>query len=164
MAQPASLTHFKQGVRMFRRLIAILVAGIATNASLAFSAAPASASIAECTNGANGFVSIAYNRSGAVIHSVDLGGGRRAELHRGLVNGVDRGWAKITGSTRVGDKVWLDWSTTGGNGWLQCGPWSVNSNGSPNTSAAQRVTSDPAWVFRACGIIVGGTTKCTPWW
>jgi len=124
----------------------------------------ASASVEECTNNRNGFVSIAYNLSGTIKRSVDLGGGRRAELHVGYVNGVQRGWARISGATRRGDQVWMDWSTTGGNGWLQCGPFTVQSDGSPNTSAAQKVRGDlPAWVFRACGL-VNGVGKCTGWW
>lgn len=123
------------------------------------------ASVDECINNRNGFVDIPYNLSGTIKRSVDLGGGRRAELHVGYVNGVERGWARISGATRRGDQVWMDWSTTGGNGHMQCGPFTVQSDGSPNTSAAQRVRNDlPAWVFRACGL-VNGVGKCTdPWW
>jgi len=150
---------------MFRRLFSATVIALIAVTSAVFAATPASASVAECVNGANGFTSIPYNLSGSIIRSVDLGGGRRAELHAGNVAGVRRGWARISGSTLYGDKVWMDWSTTGGNGWLQCGPFTVQGNGLPNTSAAQVVRPDLVnWVFRACGVIVGGTGRCTGWW
>ncbi|MET8578264.1 hypothetical protein [Streptomyces sp. NPDC005012] len=127
-------------------------------------ASTAQASVAECSNGANGFVSIPYNKSGSVKTSVSLGR-TTVQLHVGPISGKDYGWAKITGSTVKGDQVWLDWTTTGGNGWLQCGPWSVQSDGAPNTSAAQVVKyTDSQWLFRACGKQVGGSSKCTAWW
>ncbi|MGW4205271.1 hypothetical protein [Streptomyces sp. NPDC004726] len=135
-----------------------------TLAGVTGTASTAQASVADCTNGANGFVSVPYNKSGTVKASVSLGY-TTAELHVGRVNGRDRGWAKITGPTWKGDLVWMDWTSTGGNGWVQCGPWSVQSNGSPNTSAAQVVKpNDSQWLFRACGREIGGTSKCSNWW
>jgi len=150
---------------MFRRLATASAVTLVTAASVVFATPQASASVAECSNGANGFADIPYNLSGTIIRSVDLGRGARAELHAGNVGGVRRGWARISGSTAAGDKVWMDWSTTSGNGWLQCGPFTVQNNGAPNTSAAQVVRPDlSSWVFRACGVIVGGSGKCTGWW
>ncbi|AGL18485.1 hypothetical protein [Actinoplanes sp. N902-109] len=126
-------------------------------------AAPASASVAECTNGANGFVGIPYNQSGTTQRSITLGGRTTVSLQSAAVQGRTRGYAKISGNTRAGDQVWMDWTTTGGNGWLQCGPWYVQSNGSPNTSAAQRTDPSSQWLFRACGL-VDGQGGCTGWW
>jgi hypothetical protein len=84
-------------------------------------------------------------------------------LQTATIQGRTRGYAKIGGVTRPGDQVWMDWTTTGGNGWLQCGPWYVQSAGSPNTSAAQRTDPSPQWLFRACGL-VDGEGGCTGWW
>jgi hypothetical protein len=125
--------------------------------------APAQATVAECTNGANGFVSIPFNQSGTVRGSIFLGGRATVTLESASIQGRSRGFAKISGNTRRGDQVWMDWTTTGGNGWLQCGPWYVQSNGSPNTSAAQRTDPSPQWLFRACGL-VNGHGGCTDWW
>ncbi|MDP9861647.1 MULTISPECIES: hypothetical protein [Streptosporangium] len=60
----------------------------------------------------------------------------------------------------------MDWSTTSGNGHVQCGPFSVQRDGLPNTSAAKVVNySSSSYVFRACGRIVGGESRCTTgWW
>ncbi|MEU3983731.1 hypothetical protein AB0F77_27225 [Streptomyces sp. NPDC026672] len=71
----------------------------------------AHASVAECTNDANGFVSIPYNKSGSVKTSVSLGRAT-VQLPVGPISGKDYGWAKITGSTVAGDQVWMDWTTT----------------------------------------------------
>ncbi|MDR7274444.1 hypothetical protein [Catenuloplanes atrovinosus] len=133
--------------------------------NVAATAAPARASVAECTNGANGFVSIPYHQSGTVRRSIHLGANDRAliTLQSATIQGLTRGYAKISGSTRVGDQVWMDWTTTGGNGWLQCGPWYVRSDGAPNTSAAQRTDPSSQWLFRACGL-VDGEGGCTGWW
>lgn len=151
-----------------RRSISIAAVGLlaAGTVSASLYAGPAYASPAECVNGANGFVSIAYNKTGTVVSgkTVDLGGSRRAELHSGTINGAQRGWAIIRGATQAGDQVWMDWTTTSGNGWLQCGPFSVQSNGSPNTSAAKSTSSASGYWFRACGKIAGGTSKCGAWW
>ncbi|SNS42246.1 hypothetical protein SAMN05216276_100972 [Streptosporangium subroseum] len=153
-----------QFIRKFLTVTTVAGALAASTLSGVLAASPASAATIECVNGANGFANIAYNKRGSLVNSVDLGGGRKAELHRGQVNG-DRGWAIITGSTKAGDKVWMDWTTTAREGgWLQCGPFSVQANGLTNTSAAQKTSTDSRWQFRACGQIVGGSTKCAAWW
>ncbi|WP_329425995.1 hypothetical protein OG339_37710 [Streptosporangium sp. NBC_01495] len=130
----------------------------------AATAAPAQATIQDCAT--YGFVNISYNQAGGQQSSVGLGSGRSVGLLTTLVSSTPgrHAFAKITGSTRPGDQVWLDWSTTGGNGHIQCGPFSVQSTGSPNTSAAKILNPGVSgWVFRACGKIVGGSTKCTGW-
>jgi hypothetical protein len=152
--------------RALRRLAAISGLALAAGGPMSIAAAsPAHASVAECRNGANGFVSIPYNQSGTVRRSLRLGSGGRAliTLESASIQGRTRGYAKISGGTAQGDQVWMDWTTTGGNGWLQCGPWYVQSNGSPNTSAAQRTDPSSQWLFRACGL-VDGQGGCTAWW
>ncbi|MEU6407531.1 hypothetical protein [Microbispora sp. NPDC046933] len=155
-------------MRSIRRSLSVAAAAGAFAAGTltgVFAAAPANAAVSECVNGANGFVDIPYNKTGTVAYSVDLGGGRKAQLHYGSISGVQRGWAIIRGTTKKGDKVWMDWTTTATNGgWLQCGPFTVQADGLTNTSAAQKTSSKDGYWFRACGQIVGGTTRCTPWW
>lgn len=154
-----------QPIRKFLTATAVAGAFAASALTGVIAASPASAAPSECVGGANGFVDIAYNKKGTVVNSVDLGGGRKAELHRGNINNVERGWAIITGSTKAGDKIWMDWTSDGpSNGWMQCGPFSVQTNGQTNTSAAQKTSTSAVWQFRACGQIVGGTTKCAAWW
>jgi hypothetical protein len=153
-----------QFIRKFLTVTTVAGALAASTLSGVLAASPASAAPIECINGQGGFVNIAYNKRGSVVNSVDLGGGRKAELHRGKIGNDDRGWAIITGSTKAGDKVWMDWTTTSQNGWLQCGPFTVQANGLTNTSAAQKTSTKSSWQFRACGQIVGGTTKCAAWW
>ncbi|MQS05624.1 hypothetical protein [Streptomyces alkaliphilus] len=124
-------------------------------------AGPAQAAVADC---ATGFVSMPYNNSGSVKKSVSLGQ-TTVQLHVGPNSGKDHGWAKITGSPWKDDRVWMDWSQDGGKTWLRCGPWTVQSDGSPNTSAAKVVKyNDPQWLFRTCGNQIGEASKCTGWW
>ncbi|MEV0968417.1 hypothetical protein [Microtetraspora glauca] len=148
-----------------RRFLSTAAAGalVVGGLSVTLSAGPANASAANCTNGANGFTSIPYNKSGTVETTKDLGGGRRAELHIAWINGVPHRWARISGATKAGDLVWMDYSTTYGDGWIQCGPFTVQSNGSPNTSAAHKATREPGEQFRACGRRVDGDSMCGPW-
>ena len=141
--------------------VALASAGLA----LAGPATAAHATAAECTGGANGFNSIPYNQNGTNARTVSMGYGVTVRLQYGTVNGVQQGWARIDGSTIAGDKVWMDWTQTSGSTWMQCGPFTVQSNGSPNTSAAKRTSSSSSYQFRACGNLIGvGETKCTTWW
>ncbi|MEU4829429.1 hypothetical protein [Streptosporangium sp. NPDC023615] len=146
-----------------------LVGGAAVLATAAAlfttTAGPAQATIQDCTT--YDFLSIPYNQAGGQQRSVSLGSGRQAGLLVARIGSPlqNHAFAKITGATKPGDQVWMDWSTTGGNGHVQCGPFKVQNNGSPNTSAAKAINyGNTSWVFRACGRIVGGSTKCTAWW
>ncbi|WP_433357920.1 hypothetical protein ACQP25_45300 (plasmid) [Microtetraspora malaysiensis] len=152
-----------------RRSLSITAIGLFAVGALGVgvSTGTAHASVSECVGGANGFADIAYNKTGTVVSgkTVDLGGGRRAELHTGTVAGFKRGWAIIRGTTKKGDRVWMDWTKTATRGgWMQCGPFTVQSDGLTNTSAAQKTSDDADYWFRACGQIVGGATKCGAWW
>ncbi|MBA2806343.1 hypothetical protein E0500_002415 [Streptomyces sp. KM273126] len=152
-----------------RRSLAATTATLALGLGIAVSGpVPAAhATAAECERGANGFVDISDDLGGREARAVDLGGGVWVTLEYGQVSGAQRGWAKIRGSgTRNGDLVWMDWTTTGGNGWLQCGPFSVDRGaGTSKTSAAKTTSSSPAYQFRACGKRLSvGQSKCTSWW
>jgi hypothetical protein len=127
-----------------------------------------SPSPAACQNGANGFVSIPYNKTGTKVDGtrVDAGPGgfpRYAEIHTGNINGVQHGWAIIRGNTRPGDKVWMDWTTNNRASRIQCGPFTVQTANSPNTSAAKRTSSSASYQFRAC-LNVNGDSYCGNWW
>src|ERR1044072_6764477 len=61
---------------------------------------------AQCTNGANGFANVAYNYSGGTVaQSRTVASGVTVQLRFGLISGVQRGWARISGSTLPGDLV-----------------------------------------------------------
>ncbi|MGP4052337.1 hypothetical protein [Streptomyces sp. 2A115] len=134
--------------------------------SIAGPATSAHATAADCEGGANGFIDISDDASGSVVRSVDMGAGRAVTLHRGNIRGLDRGWAKISGTTVNGDLVWMDWTTNNGSTWLQCGPFAVNRGaGTSKTSAAKTTSSSSSYRFRACGYLKNaGQTKCTSWW
>ena len=114
------------------------------------------------------FIGIPYNRSGTELKRVSFAGRINVKLMIAKFSGRERVFARVDGNTRAGDQVWLDWSYTGGNGWAQCGPFSVQSNGSPNTTGAALRTppNKPLLVFRACGLArsegIGGCTS--GWW
>ncbi|GAA2877263.1 hypothetical protein Acy02nite_62740 [Actinoplanes cyaneus] len=79
--------------------------------------------------------------------------------------GVERVFARIQGQTRQGDQVWLDWSYTGGNGWAQCGPFTVSADHRTNTSgAALRHPDGRTLTFRACMNVHDAGVVCTDWW
>lgn len=130
---------------------------------------PASATAAECERGANGFVDIPDNLWGAQPspasnYIINFVTGAQITLNYGTVAGAQRGWARIGGDTRPGDRVWLEWTWNGGANILQCGPFTVTQAATPKTSAAKNTSSSTAWRFRACGNIVGYASTCTAWW
>ncbi|MFI9824315.1 hypothetical protein ACIHFC_28220 [Streptomyces sp. NPDC052013] len=134
--------------------------------AVAVPAGSAHATAAQCQNGANGFIDISDDASGTVVRSIDMGAGRTVTLHHGNIRGLQRGWAKISGTTVNGDLVWMDWTTNGGSKWLQCGPFAVDRGpGTSKTSAAKTTSTDKNYRFRACGYLKNaGQTKCTSWW
>ena len=118
-------------------------------------------SAAECVHGANGFIDISDSLSGTVRRSVPLRSGVRITLESGTVAGAERGWAKLSGSTAPGDRVWMDWTRNGGATWLQCGPFSVSRRNQSITSAAKVTSPSSQYMFRACG---DRPLRCTGWW
>ncbi|MGW4650799.1 hypothetical protein [Kitasatospora sp. NPDC004289] len=130
-------------------------------------AGPATATVADCNNGANGFVDIPDNLSGTVARSADLGNGRTVTLQHGNVAGAQRGWAELSGATQPSDLVWMDWTTNGGTSWLQCGPFSSDQGwGQSKTSAAKATNSSSQYVFRACARSFSpyDLGRCSTWW
>ncbi|WP_406446360.1 hypothetical protein OHB00_02840 [Streptomyces sp. NBC_00631] len=129
------------------------------------------ASAAQCEGGANGFVDISDSLSGTIpgpagsYKRYGQTGHVRITLEYGTVSGAQRGWAKIDGGTFPGDRVWMDRTQDGGSTWLQCGPFTVGSNGASKTSAAKNTSGSSLWRFRACGDFTGESGYvCTNWW
>jgi hypothetical protein len=137
------------------------------------------ASAADCEGGANGFVDIPDTLEGNGTNGETVivpnpnnpaGGQAFVSLRQGTVQGKQRGWALITGNTLSGERVWMDWRRPNVNGWLQCGPFTVNTDSFWKTSAAMYTTSDPNWQFRACGDAPNPSGSghifagCTDWW
>lgn len=144
---------------------AVAMSVLAAGVGAAAGSAPAAAATHRC---GTIFTSIPYNQTGTVLKSVSFAGRINVKLVHGVIGGHERLFARVDGNTRVGDQVWLDWSYTGGNGWAQCGPYNVQSNGSPNTTGAafRYPANHPVPVFRACGLArAEGIGGCTAgWW
>jgi len=135
-----------------------------------------SESAAQCEGGNNGFIDIPDNLLGASHpRRGTIAPGVTVTLEVGTVAGRQRGWAKLTGSTRPGDLVWMDWTNSWRPGgppegqWLQCGPFRVDTAGMSKTSAAKQTSSLTSWRFRACGrrppadsVCAGGLVN--GWW
>jgi hypothetical protein len=121
-----------------------------------------------CEGGANGFVDISENQSGATQRSVELrpgAAGNRGWINLAVANiqGQQRGFVAIVGH-ETGDEFWMDWTQDGGNNWIQCGPfvaWDTNQH----TTAAKSTSSSASWLFRACGSRHDSdAVVCTSWW
>jgi hypothetical protein len=151
---------------MRRRVAAVVFVVAALVAGSLVVSTPAMALASDCEKGKAGFVDIPDNLSGEVEDVVVPGALIKVELHSGYVGGGQRGWAKVSGATVAGDLVWMDWTTDGGDNWLQCGPFVVGHRNGTKTSAAQRTNSSTDWQFRACGMVVNqpSTLRCTEWW
>ncbi len=144
------------------RTAAVASAALALGAGLliALPAAPAAASAADCAGGANGFADISDNASGTVQRSASRDGDTITLQSTG-----GRGFAKIEGTTRSGESVWMDWTRDGGRTWLQCGPFPVDKgDNSSKTSPSKATSSDPNYRFRACALTLDQAITCTDWW
>src|SRR6266516_6314372 len=132
-------------MRTVRAIVATMAAALLVSAGLvaANPAHPAFATTAQCSGGANGFVDISDSLTGTnastsnnPMNNID-GFGVNAALQFGTVAGAQRGWAHLWGATIPGDQVWMNWSEDGGHTvHIQCGPWTVASDGMSKTSAA----------------------------
>jgi Protein kinase domain/Bacterial Ig-like domain (group 2) len=128
-------------------------------------APPSSGTAVACVNGANGFTDISDTLSGTVERSLSLSPGVTLTLQAGTVSGAQRGWAKISGGTSAGDRVWMDWTTSAGRTWVRCGPFTVDRAGRSKTTAALRTSPSPSYQLRACGALAGDQPmRCTAWW
>lgn len=158
----------KDIVRCTRPTLALV--GVAAVCSLGI-AEPVAASSADCERGTNGFVDIRDSEIGHLVgdrYDIDLGRGVRVSLRHGSVAGAQRGWALVSGATRISDRVWMDWTRDGGSSWIQCGPFTVRRNNTTYTTPAMIIrNNNKRWRFRACGDILIKNRrqhKCTPWW
>jgi hypothetical protein len=148
-----------------RTTAAMAAATVLAGASLIGTVSPARANAAECQNGANGFTDVPDTLTGTIQRSAPLSAGVTVTLQSGAVSGATRGWARISGGTNAGDRVWMDWTTNGGSSWLQCGPFTVGGAGQPRASAAKETNPSPGYQLRACGALAGTQPiKCTSWW
>lgn len=144
-------------LKPFTRLLAVLGAVALTTLSAATVAAPASADPANCKTWPWPNPNVEGRQRGIV----SLAPATYVTLRTGYLNGQTVGWAEIHGYS-PSDQVWMDVSSTGGNGWIQCGPWHATTS-----TRSKAHTVDPNndnLVFRACGKAYGGVSKCTPWW
>jgi hypothetical protein len=146
------------------RAVGVLATGVAIGVQVggAVLARPVAAADPDCGGGSAGFVAVASEQRGLERMAVAVGRGR-VSLEFVKVDGGIHGFARIGGDTRRGDRVWLDWSSTGGNGWAQCGPYRVAGAGKAAASAGWVATDEPDRVMRACGR-VDDVTRCTDWY
>ncbi|MFB6653335.1 hypothetical protein ACFCZ4_26410 [Streptomyces microflavus] len=158
------------------------VCALAAGLALAGAVAPAQAAASDCTGGARGFRDHPDNASGDTDkpRRLDLGGGVVITLEKGVYGDQQIGFGKISGPTRPGDKVWMDWRAAGWDDggrpewpvrpWLQCGPFTVQSHGQSLTTPFKRTSTDPDYQFRVCGsLATNGVVRCATkngvdWW
>ncbi|MFG1609141.1 hypothetical protein [Actinoplanes sp. NPDC049265] len=146
------------------RAVGVLAAGVAIGVQVggAVLARPAAATGPDCGGGSAGFVAVASEQRGLERMAV---GGERARISLEFVKVSEGiyGFARIGGGTRRADQVWLDWSSTGGDGWARCGPFRVTGAGEAAASAGWVATDEPERVMRACGR-VDDVVRCTDWY
>jgi hypothetical protein len=129
------------------------------------------ASTADCVGGANGFIDISDSQSGTVqrLFTIrDDSASTRITQESATISGASRGYAKISGGTRVGDLLWMDWEERNSAGTVirrvQCGPFQVTVNNRSYTTAA-KATSGSLRRFRACARPAGSSVSiCNNWW
>ncbi|WP_405996867.1 hypothetical protein [Streptomyces sp. NBC_00829] len=160
---------------------AAAIAALTTGITLAGPPESAQAAASDCTGGARGFRDHPDNASGdtAKPRSLDLGGGVVITLEKGVYVGQQIAFGKISGPTRPGDNVWMDWRADGWDDggkpewpvrpWLQCGPFTVQNFGQSLTTPFKRTSPDPHYQFRVCGSLASnGIVKCAggdgAWW
>jgi hypothetical protein len=87
--------------------------------------------------------------------------GRTLELRRGLINGVQHAWARLS-NAHTGDTIWLEISGDGGNTWIQCGKRTISAGGRDFTDA-QRTSSSSEVCMRASTQLVGSKYQTAAW-
>ncbi|MFC5216056.1 hypothetical protein [Streptomyces coerulescens] len=161
-------------MRLFRSTLATAAAlcAVATGVVLTQPAQPAQAAASDCEGGARGFRDHPDNAEGDTgkPRSFNLGNARFT-LEKGVYVGQQIAFGKISGETRPGDKVWMDWRADGWDHdnavspWLQCGPFTVRSAGQSLTTPFRRTSTDPQYQFRVCGSLISdGRVTCSDWW
>lgn len=143
-------------------VLAALSLGLASLTSVA-TAPAASATPQECAS----WPRPATLPKGTVIREEALegDGNKSIKLVVGQINGRQAGWAVIGGQTTQRDLFWFDVSTTGGDGNMQCGPFSSSSPYEPWWTPAHYASADPNLRFRACARAAWTDYNvCTSWW
>jgi hypothetical protein len=152
--------------RMPRRALLLATALVLAAAGLVATtgAAPAHATIAQCTPPTNGFVNPINGDNAHVVRYFNAIG-TTTSLQWKYLNGRQVVFAYLGGDTFPYDRVWMDWSRNGGLTWIQCGPFTVQNLHQGRRTYAQRTTTDPRWIMRACSRLSGEEiSRCTPWW
>ncbi|MEX3106627.1 MULTISPECIES: hypothetical protein [unclassified Streptomyces] len=160
-------------MRLFRPTLATAAALCALTAGVVVAqpAQPASAAASDCTGGARGFRDHPDDAEGDTDKPRDFSVGNvRFTLEKGWFGG-QIAFGKISGETRPGDNVWMDWRADGWDNtnavspWLQCGPFTVRSAGQSLTTPFKRTSTDPNYQFRVCGSLISdGVVRCSAWW
>ncbi|MFB8106915.1 MULTISPECIES: hypothetical protein [unclassified Streptomyces] len=162
-------------MRPFRTTLATAAALTAATAGVlvAHPVQPAHASASDCESGARGFRDHPDNAEGDTDKPADFSlGSVRITLEKGSYVGQQIAFGKISGQTRPGDNVWMDWRADGWDRdqnamspWLQCGPFTVRSAGQSLTTPFRRTSTDPQYQFRVCGSLKSdGVIRCSGWW
>ncbi|WP_075779704.1 hypothetical protein [Streptomyces acidiscabies] len=161
-------------MRLLRPALATAAAlcALTTGVLVAQPARPASAAASDCTGGARGFRDHPDNAEGDTAKPRDFSVGNvRFTLEKGAYVGQQIAFGKISGETRPGDNVWMDWRADGWDNtnavspWLQCGPFTVRSAGQSLTTPFKRTSTDPNYQFRVCGSLISdGVVRCSQWW
>jgi hypothetical protein len=154
------------GALQLRRplMIVVVVALVAAGLVATTGAAPAQATIAQCTPPTNGFVNPINGNNAHVVYYFNALS-TTTSLQWKYVSGRQVGFAYLGGLTLPGDRVWMDWTRDGGRTWIQCGPFSVTNVREGRRTYAKPTSSDPNYMFRACSRLVSEEiSRCTPWW
>ncbi|KUN84305.1 hypothetical protein [Streptomyces griseoruber] len=158
-------------MRLFRSTLATATALCAVTTGVVL-AQPAQAAASDCEGGARGFRDHPDNAEGDTDKPADFSlGSVRITLEKGVYVDQQIAFGKISGRTRPGDNVWMDWRANGWDNsnavspWLQCGPFTVRSAGQSLTTPFRRTSTDPQYQFRVCGSLASdGVVRCSDWW
>ncbi|MFJ4832041.1 hypothetical protein ACIP79_19395 [Streptomyces sp. NPDC088747] len=161
-------------MRLLRSTLATVavLCTVATGVVLAQPPQPAAAAASDCVGGKRGFRDHPDNASGDSVKPREFWVGNvHFTLEKGVYGSTQIGFGKISGQTRPGDKVWMDWRAEGWDNadsvspWLQCGPFTVRSAGQSLTTPFRRTSTDPAYQFRVCGsLATDPPARCSAWW
>ncbi|MFF1542659.1 hypothetical protein [Streptomyces sp. NPDC058291] len=161
-------------MRPFRSALATAatLCAVATGVVIAQPPQPAAASAADCEGGAHNFRDHPDDAEGDTVkpRRFDVGN-VHFTLEKGAYVGQQIAFGKISGQTRPGDNVWMDWRANGWDNagavspWLQCGPFTVRTAGQSLTTPFKRTSTDPQYQFRVCGSLISdGVVRCSDWW
>jgi hypothetical protein len=87
--------------------------------------------------------------------------GRTLELRKGLIDGVQYAWARLT-DAHDGDTVWFEVSGDSGETWIACDKRTIDE-GSRNYTDARRTSSSSEVCMRAVCQLVGPKYQTAKW-